>query len=167
MVQFFIREKNVLVLFTYFTQAPFSEKWNAAVNKAVASFSLDTQEKFPSAALREANVLTVEGETNFDASDYAVSDSKTIESGVINNSALSLPAPVYPPAARAVRAEETVTVLATVDENGDVVETNAASDHSLLRAAAEKAARNAKFKSFVVSGQAVRVKGIITYNFIL
>lgn len=39
------------------------------------------------------------------------------------------------------------------------------SGHPLLRQAAEQAAKNAKFAPTMLSGQAVKVVGIITYNF--
>lgn len=92
---------------------------------------------------------------------------KTVSKGVLNGSATSLPQPAYPPAAKAVRAGGTVTVQVKIDENGNVVSASAASGHPLLKAAAEGAARRAKFSPTKLSGQAVSVTGIITYNFIL
>lgn len=74
-------------------------------------------------------------------------DSRTIAGGVLNDKATSLPAPPYPPAARAVRAAGKVVVNIEVDTNGAVVKAEAASGHPLLRAAAVAAARQAKFKA--------------------
>lgn len=91
---------------------------------------------------------------------------KTISGGVVNGKATSLPKPPYPPAARAVRASGAVSVQVLIDENGRVVSANAVSGHPLLRAAAESAARGARFSPTQLSGQPVKVSGIITYNFV-
>ncbi len=92
--------------------------------------------------------------------------SKPISKGVVNGSALSLPKPPYPAAARAVRASGAVNVQVLIDENGSVVSANAVSGHPLLRQAAEQAARGARFKPTLLSGQAVKVNGVIVYNFV-
>jgi TonB family protein len=90
---------------------------------------------------------------------------KQISGGVLNGKAISLPKPPYPPAARAVRAEGTVTVQVLVDEKGNVASATATSGHPLLRNAAVLAARQAKFAPTMLSGQPVRVSGVITYRF--
>jgi protein TonB len=54
----------------------------------------------------------------------------------------------------------------TVDENGNVVSAQAVSGHPLLQAAAVAAARGAKFSPTKLSGQAVKVTGVIQYNFV-
>ncbi len=91
---------------------------------------------------------------------------KTISGGVLNGKAISLPKPPYPPAAKAVRAGGSVSVQVLVDEQGNVVSANAVSGHPLLRAAAASAARAAKFSPTVLSGQPVKVNGVLTYNFV-
>jgi TonB family protein len=91
---------------------------------------------------------------------------KQIPGGVLNGKATSLPKPPYPPAARAVGASGSVSVQVLVDENGNVVSANAVTGHPLLRAAAVSAARSARFSPTVLSGQPVKVSGIITYNFV-
>lgn len=90
---------------------------------------------------------------------------KMISGGVLNGRATSLPTPPYPPAARAVRASGAVSVQVVIDENGRVVSASAVSGHPLLRAAAESAARGARFSPTMLSGQPVKVSGVITYNF--
>jgi len=92
-------------------------------------------------------------------------DSKTVSGGVLNGKAISLPKPSYPPLARAAKATGTVVVQVTVDENGNVVSAQPVSGHPLLRAAAVAAARSAKFSPTKLSGQPVKVTGVITYNF--
>lgn len=91
---------------------------------------------------------------------------KQISGGVLNGKATSLPKPPYPPAARAVRASGAVSVQVLIDENGNVVSASAVSGHPLLRAAAVAAARGAKFSPTKLSGQPVKVSGVITYNFV-
>ncbi|MFL6468647.1 MAG: energy transducer TonB [Pyrinomonadaceae bacterium] len=91
---------------------------------------------------------------------------KQISGGVLNGKAISLPKPAYPPAAKAVRAAGSVSVQVLIDENGSVVSASAVSGHPLLRAAAVGAARGARFSPTKLSGQPVKVSGVITYNFV-
>ncbi len=91
---------------------------------------------------------------------------KQISKGVVNGSAISLPKPNYPAAARAVKAQGAVNVQVVIDEEGNVESANAVSGHPLLRSASEEAARDAKFKPTMLSGQTVKVTGIIVYNFV-
>ncbi|MDT7808318.1 MAG: periplasmic protein TonB [Acidobacteriota bacterium] len=93
---------------------------------------------------------------------------KTVVSGgVLNGKAISKPQPAYPPIAKAARASGTVTVQILVDESGRVVSANAVSGHPLLQQAAVAAARQARFSPTLLSGQPVKVSGVITYNFVL
>lgn len=80
---------------------------------------------------------------------------------------LYAPEPTYPPIARAVRAEGTVGVRVTVDEEGNVVRAEAVSGHPLLQGAAVDAARQSKFKPAVVDGKPVKVSAVISYVFTL
>jgi Ca-activated chloride channel family protein len=90
---------------------------------------------------------------------------KTISGGVINGKALNLPKPVYPQAAKAVRASGAVNVQVTIDEGGNVVSASAVSGHPLLRKAAESAAIQAKFAPAVIGGKPFKITGVIVYNF--
>jgi protein TonB len=89
-----------------------------------------------------------------------------ISGGVLNGKAISLPKPPYPAVAKAARASGTVTVQVTIDENGNVISARAVSGHPLLQAAAVQAARGARFSPTKLSGQPVKVTGVITYNFV-
>jgi TonB family protein len=90
----------------------------------------------------------------------------TINGGVMNGKAVSLPKPAYPPAARAAHASGAVNVQVTIDENGSVISATAVSGHPLLRSAAAQAARGARFSPTLLSGQPVKVTGTIIYNFV-
>jgi len=93
---------------------------------------------------------------------------KTIVSGgVLNGKAISKPQPAYPQIAKAARASGTVTVQIVVDESGRVISASAVSGHPLLQQAAVAAARQARFSPTLLSGQPVKVSGVITYNFVL
>jgi periplasmic protein TonB len=90
---------------------------------------------------------------------------KVVSQGVVNGKAVNLVKPPYPPAAKAVRASGAVNVQVTIDENGNVISASAVSGHALLKAAAEQAARASKFSPTMLSGQKVKVTGVIVYNF--
>jgi protein TonB len=89
-----------------------------------------------------------------------------ISGGVLNGKAISLPKPAYPPIARQAHASGTVVVQVTIDENGNVISAHAVSGHPLLQAVAVAAARGARFSPTKLSGQPVKVTGVITYNFV-
>jgi protein TonB len=89
-----------------------------------------------------------------------------ISGGVLNGKAISLPKPAYPPIARAAHAAGTVVVQVTIDENGNVIAAHAVSGHPLLQSAAVGAARQARFSPTKLSGQPVKVTGVIQYNFV-
>ena len=108
--------------------------------------------------------------------DFGQEQSKTVEQRKpiicsdcdnLNQTALSLPKPEYPLAAKAVRASGDVGVSVLIDENGNVIEAKAVSGHPLLRAAAVKAALQAKFRPVTIGGKPFRGYGLITYKFTL
>lgn len=92
---------------------------------------------------------------------------KVVSGGVLNGKAINLVKPEYSPAAKAVRASGAVNVQVTIDEEGNVISASAVSGHVLLRAAAVSAARASKFSRTMLSGQPVKVTGVIIYNFTL
>lgn len=89
-----------------------------------------------------------------------------ISGGVLDGKAISKPAPTYPAIAKPVRASGTVTVQIVVDEEGKVISASALGGHPLLQQAAVDAARQARFSPTRLSGQAVKVSGVVTYNFV-
>ncbi len=92
---------------------------------------------------------------------------KPISGGVLNGTALALPAPFYPEAAKRMRTSGIVTVEVVLDETGKVVSANATSGPSILREAAVQAALKARFSPTKLSGQPVKVSGTINYKFAL
>jgi periplasmic protein TonB len=89
-----------------------------------------------------------------------------ISGGVLNGKAVHLVQPQYPPMARTAHVSGQVTVQVLIDENGNVVSAHASSGHPLLQAAAVAAARASKFTPTKLSGQPVKVNGVIIYNFV-
>ncbi len=94
------------------------------------------------------------------------SNASVVNGDVVNGRASRLVQPTYPSAAKAVRASGTVNVQVLIDEKGNVISASAVTGHPLLRTAAEEAASQSKFSPMVISGRAVKVKGIIVYNFV-
>jgi len=112
---------------------------------------------------------------------------KTISAGVVNGKAISLPKPEYPDEARKANVGGSVSVQVVIDEEGNVIsatavsgnkrvyktvagetaiETEEAAEKNLLYEASETAAKQAKFTPTLLEGKAVKVSGIIVYNFV-
>jgi protein TonB len=89
-----------------------------------------------------------------------------ISGGVLNGKAVHLVTPPYPAIARSAHASGAVQVQVLIDENGNVISAHAVSGHPLLQAAAVSAARASKFTPTKLSGQPVKVNGVIIYNFV-
>lgn len=90
-----------------------------------------------------------------------------VSSNVISSKIISKPTPAYPLLAKQAGVKGTVTVEILVDEQGRVVAAQATNGHPLLRMAAQQSAYHARFSPTTISGQPVKVSGVITYNFIL
>lgn len=90
-----------------------------------------------------------------------------LPSSVLISKAISLPQPPYPPLARQIHLGGAVTVQILVDEQGKVVSAQTMSGHPILLAAAKEAAMRARFTPTILSGQPVKVQGVITYNFVM
>ncbi|HEX7296706.1 MAG TPA: TonB family protein [Pyrinomonadaceae bacterium] len=90
---------------------------------------------------------------------------KPVEMGELNKKAVILPKPTYPEEARRLRASGKVIVKVLIDENGNVISATASDGPAPLRAAAEEAARLAKFEPVIEGGITVKVSGFLTYVF--
>jgi len=92
---------------------------------------------------------------------------KPVSGGVLNGKAVDLPTPSYPDSARRMRTAGLVTVEVVVDETGKVISAQATSGPVILRDVSVQAAMKAKFSPTKLSGQPVKVTGIINYKFSL
>jgi TonB family protein len=87
------------------------------------------------------------------------------EGGILNSKAEKLPEPKYPAEAKKTHAFGQVQVKVLVDETGKVISAEALFGPESLRQAAVDAAKLARFKPMIVGGAAVKVSGILTYDF--
>jgi protein TonB len=90
-----------------------------------------------------------------------------VSEGVIRSKILSLPKPNYPPIAKQLRLQGSISIQVLIDENGKVVSAKALAGHQILVNAAEAAAMQARFSPTLLSKQPVKVSGVIIYNFVL
>jgi len=88
------------------------------------------------------------------------------DAGILNSRAIDLPKPVYPAEAKKIHAAGQVQVKVSLDEKGNVISAEALFGPDVLQAAAVEAAKRAKFNPTVVNGVAIRVFGIIMYDFV-
>ncbi len=86
-------------------------------------------------------------------------------STVLNSIAIYLPKPPYPPLAKQIGAKGMVSVQVLIDETGKVLTAKAVSGHPLLIVDSQRAAMQARFSPTTLNGVAVKVSGIITYDF--
>jgi len=84
---------------------------------------------------------------------------------VLRKAAIEIPKPEYSAAALVARASGKVKVQILVDENGNVTNAQATSGHPLLGAAAETAARKARFSLTKASSGATKFYGVLSYDF--
>jgi TonB family protein len=92
---------------------------------------------------------------------------KPVSGGVLNGIAVYLPTPAYPETAKRMRTAGVVTVDVVIDEQGKVISAHASSGPTTLRDAAAHAAQRARFSPTKLSGQPVKVSGVINYKFSL
>jgi protein TonB len=90
-----------------------------------------------------------------------------VTSIVLAGKAISLPKPVYSTFAKQIRAQGPVNVQVLVSEDGSVMSAHAVSGNPALLNAAVDAAKRARFTPTILNGQAVKVQGVIIYNFVL
>ena len=90
----------------------------------------------------------------------------TLTKGVVNGAAIDLPKPAYPAVALRINLTGNVNVQVLINESGDVVSARAVDGHPFLKPEAERAAKKAKFKPTLLSGDPVKVSGVIVYKFI-
>jgi TonB family protein len=88
-----------------------------------------------------------------------------VESGDLNGKAIDLPKPIYPGEARKAKVTGQVKVRVIVAETGKVLSADIVSGPKQLWMAAIEAARQARFKPTLIGDSAVKITGILTYDF--
>jgi protein TonB len=94
-------------------------------------------------------------------------DGQPLNVGSLIDKATQKIAPSYPSTAKTARVSGVVKVFILVDENGLVSKIDHSDGPSLLRGAAETAAKQWKFQPLVVDGKPIRMTGYISFNFTL
>jgi TonB family protein len=87
------------------------------------------------------------------------------DGGVLNGLALVEVKATYPAEAKQAKAQGNVVVRVRIDEQGNVYEVLPCVGNLLLSQSATDAAYRTKFKPTLVSGKAVRVTGVLVYEF--
>ena len=90
-----------------------------------------------------------------------------VSDGVLRGTAISLPQPSYPAIAKQIRLQGIVSVQILIDEMGKVISAEAVSGPPMLIPEAKRAALQARFTPTKLSGEPVKVSGVITYKFTL
>ena len=90
---------------------------------------------------------------------------RTISGGLLNGKAISLPKPEYPADASSAGIEGVVVISVTIDEQGNVTDAQAVSGPKELYQVSLNAARQAKFSPTKLSGEPVKVTGVLVFNF--
>ena len=88
-----------------------------------------------------------------------------VESGDLNAKAIDLPQPIYPGEARKTHVTGQVKVRVVVAETGKVMSADIVSGPKPLWLAAIEAARKARFNPTLIGDTAVKITGILTYDF--
>jgi TonB family protein len=88
-----------------------------------------------------------------------------VASTVLQGKAIERRTPVYPSLAKQANVEGSVPIEIIISPDGRVEAARAISGHALLKPAAQEAAAGWRFEPTLLGGTAVRVTGIITFNF--
>jgi hypothetical protein len=89
---------------------------------------------------------------------------KSINVGVVNKKALSLPKPTFTNHFR-INQEQLCVVQIVIDMEGKVISAKAIYGHGLLRGACENAARQAKFSPILTTIPPIKIAALLVYKF--
>ena len=112
-----------------------------------------------------ASVTAADSKTDDGGPTTGTKPRAPISGGILNGKAIYLAKPEYPPEARAAGAGGTVMIQVLIDEGGAVISATAVSGHPLLQQTSVNAALASKFSPTRLSGEPVKVMGVIQYNF--
>jgi TonB family protein len=143
------------------------EKINTPANTAAAEAAPATEATAKAAeATSTENPPTNDNPPGKKPEEAKSTDKKRpISGGVLNGKAITLPKPEYPADANAGEIEGVVVVNVTVDEQGNVSEAYVVSGPKALQQACLNAALQAKFSPTLLSGEPVKVTGVLVFNF--
>ena len=150
-------QQGIDYLQRFVEKAPERHRYKGSTEEALGFLK-----KNPQTTINQATVDTLAGARK----SSGETEKPQIKVGAVNGKAVSLPKPPYPLIAKFARAEGTVVIQVLIDEEGNVTDVRVISGHPFLQAVAIEAARHAKFTPTMLSGQPVKVEGIVTYNFV-
>ena len=133
-----------------------SQALDAVTNRIPNPFA--TKPPTPTASPESAPVQTIP------TSVSAAPEPQLVTAGSLSGRELKRVTPNYPPNAKNHKVVGTVRVFAIVDENGKIWVTNSEGP-TLLRAAAEEAARNWIFPPSTFNGRPARIAGYLDFEF--
>lgn len=90
-----------------------------------------------------------------------------LTSNVLQGKAITRRTPDYPPLAKQIHLDGSVSVEVIISPDGRVESARAVSGHPLLKTAAVAAATGWRFQPTLLNGVAVQVTGVIVFNFTL
>ncbi|MEP6818916.1 MAG: M56 family metallopeptidase [bacterium] len=102
-----------------------------------------------------------------DKSDKDKSSKEKSKEKVKKGELIEAPRPVYPEEAKEQKIEGIVAVVITIGDDGHVIYAKADSGPKELYAVSEAAALKARFKPSLLNGEPVKVKGVMSYKFVL
>lgn len=112
-----------------------------------------------------ANTTTVAVTERPPAPEPPKPTTQRVTSQILNSKLINAPQPIYPAMAKQTRTQGVVNIQILVDEQGKVVSAQVMSGNPMLNAAARDAAMRARFTPTTLNGVAVKIQGVITYNF--
>ena len=135
-----------------------SQALDAVTNKIPNPFANKSADTSP------ANTEPAPAPTTSAATTPTVAEPQLVSAGSLSGRETKRVAPSYPPMAKTHNVTGTVRVFAIVDENGKIWITNSEGP-TLLRSAAEEAAKNWSFPPSTFNNRPVRIAGYIDFEF--
>jgi len=133
-------------------------------SKALDAVTNRIPNPFATAAAPSASPEPVTAQTMQPVSTTAAPEPQLVTAGSLNGRETKRVSPSYPSAAKSHNVVGTVRVFAIVDENGKIWVTNSEGP-TLLRAAAEEAARSWTFPPSTFNGKPARIAGYLDFDF--
>src|SRR5262249_903953 len=88
-----------------------------------------------------------------------------VSQGVVEGLLINRVEPTYPPVARNVRIQGVVVLTAIIGKDGSIQRLQVFSGHPLLASAAIEAAKQWRYRPYILNGQPVEVETTITVTF--
>ena len=118
----------------------------------------------PAAATADSTASETAAPTPATTTTPTTAEPQLVSAGSLSGRESKRVTPAYPPAAKTHNVTGTVRVFAIVDENGKIWVTNSEGP-TMLRAAAEAAAKNWIFPPSTFNGKPVRIVGYLDFEF--